>query len=84
MTAHELLIRALVEVAATGQRPPCGDYAGDSPWLSDDHRQRVQAAALCATCPAITACDDAANETAEKFGVWGGTDRTPRPKGRTA
>lgn len=82
-TAREHLDRALVDLAANGRRPLCGDYRGDdNPWLSDDHTQRAWAAQACQLCPLLDLCADAAAETGDRFGVWGGRDHSPRPMGR--
>lgn len=80
MNAAEELQRALVRLAAAGGRPRCGDWSETSPWLADDPRLRELAAKWCAGCPVIVECDAAAVENKERFGVWGGRDRTKRER----
>lgn len=83
MTARDRLTHGLVLLADQGRRPPCGDWTdGDNPWLSDNHDQRARAVQACATCPLLEPCAAAADEVGETFGVWGGRDYSPRPKGR--
>ncbi len=79
MTAAEALTRALVDLATEGRRPRCGEPGGHEMWLSDDATDRAQAARWCAGCPVLTECGAAADEHDERFGVFGGTDRTPPP-----
>ncbi len=45
-------------------------------WLSDDASDRAQAASWCVGCPVLVECGAAADEHGERFGTWGGTDRT--------
>lgn len=72
---------ALVKLASEGARPRCGDWADETnPWLSEDPRLRAMAARWCTGCPVLAECDAAAVERKEKFGVWGGKDRTPRSR----
>ena len=79
--AHTRLNGALANAVARGQFVPCaGPWDGDSPWLSDDPDERRWAAERCTGCPAITECREAGQ--AEGFGIWGGIDRTPRPKSK--
>ncbi|WP_374969928.1 WhiB family transcriptional regulator [Terrabacter sp. BE26] len=77
MSAHEGLAQCLRDAVEAGLRIPC---AGRDEWLSEDHEERAQAAQWCDGCPCITECGTAANETKERFGVFGGQDRTPQPK----
>lgn len=65
MTAAEQLTRALVELATQGRRPRCGEPGGHELW--------------CTGCPVLVECGAAADEHDERFGVFGGTDRTPSP-----
>ena len=74
MTAHEQLALALADAIAQGHEIPCGTSDG---WLSDDADQRAEAAQACRHCPVIDLCADAGASTSERFGVWGGIDRTP-------
>ncbi len=77
---HERLAFALARVLAAGDRPPCCD--GSGAWTSDDPEDRAYAAPLCRRCPLVTECAEAAEATAEKFGVWAGVDRTLVPRGK--
>lgn len=69
----ERLTRALIDLA-TSQRPRCGDPETHQLWTSEDQADRDQAAGLCTGCPVLQCCADAGQ--GEKFGVWGGHDRT--------
>ncbi len=59
-----------------GQSVPCRqpDAYG---WLSDDPDLHAAAAKACKDCPVIKLCRAAAADSRERFGVWGGRDRTP-------
>ena len=72
--ASDQLTRRLLDLARAGQRPPC---AADDRWLSEDQDERAEAASLCAGCPVITECRDAAAAQRESFGVWGAVGRSP-------
>ena len=74
------LTDALLKMAGNGQRPRCGDWNDNNPWLSDDERLRAMAARWCAGCPVLAECGAAADETPERFGVWAGRDRTKRER----
>ena len=76
MRARNRLDVALVVMAATGERPPCGEFGAHDSWLSEDARVRAAAAEACGPCPLLELCGAAAVEGREKFGVWGGRDRT--------
>lgn len=80
MTPGELLTRALVTLASRGGRPRCGDWSDRDLWTSDVAEERAHAVAMCAGCPVLTECGEAARANDERFGVWGGADRTRRPK----
>lgn len=80
MTLAEQLTRALVDLATRGQRPRCGEPGTHDYWLSDDPAERRQAATWCAGCPVLELCGEDAEAQDERFGVWGGQDRTPRRK----
>lgn len=80
MTAAEALTRALVVLATEGRRPRCGEPGGHDLWLSDDADDRAQAARWCVGCAVLTECGAAADEHGERFGVFGGRDRTPAPR----
>jgi len=81
--AADQLLRSLPTLATRGQQTRCGDPADAELWMSDFPEERALAATLCHGCPVITACGEAAEANAEKFGVWAGVDRTIRP-GRPA
>ena len=74
--AQQALTAALVQLAAEGQRPRCGEYGGADLWLSEDPDDRALAARWCRGCLVLDACHNAAEEGAEQFGVWAGIDRT--------
>ena len=81
MSGHgSALDGTLVRMAVNGQRPRCGDWRADNPWLSDDPRDRAAAAALCVGCPVLVECGLGAVELRATFGVWGGRDRAPRAR----
>lgn len=83
MTSAEALTRRLVDLATEGRRPRCGEAGGHELWCSDDATDRAQAASWCLGCPVLVECGAAADEHGERFGVFGGTDRTvvtSRPK----
>ena len=76
MATGRALTSALVRLASDGRRPPCGDWGDGNPWVSDDSRERAQAALWCRGCPVLAECGEAAEEADERFGVWAGVDRT--------
>lgn len=73
MSARAALDHALVVMASEGRRPPCGEVG--SLHLSEDHNERAAAALTCRGCPVLRECGDAAEESDERFGVWGARDR---------
>jgi hypothetical protein len=75
------LTRALLDAAAEGLRPHCGD-ASSWMWLSEDAADRAEAALRCHGCPVYVECGAAAEARQEKFGTWGGRDRTVVPGGK--
>jgi Transcription factor WhiB len=77
------LTRALITAAAAGQRPNCSD-AGSWLWLSEDPADRAEAALRCRGCPVFEPCGTAAEARQEKFGTWGGRDRTKAPGKKAA
>lgn len=80
----EQLHRALAHLKARGQLTPCAQHGGYL-WLADDAEDRAIAVKLCRPCPVLKACGQAAEETGEKWGVWGGRDRTsPKQVGQDA
>lgn len=83
MTARERLDRALLHLAADGRRPRCGEPATHHLWTSESADERARAAGLCAGCPVLRQCADAAEEEAALF-VWAGVDRGARLIKKTA
>jgi hypothetical protein len=75
----ERLLRALITIAARGQRTHCSDAGTGELWLSEHEPERAEAAKLCAGCPVLVECGTAATANDERWGVWGGHDRTVRP-----
>lgn len=59
---------------------PCRERERNRLWISEERADREQAVARCADCPVLALCRTAGRF--ERFGVWGGIDRSPRPKGR--
>lgn len=82
--ATEALDQALANLADHGQRTPCQTEPGRSYWLSESRDERELAAGWCEGCPVLDLCGEAADIRSEAFGVWAGTDRSPRPAGRPA
>jgi hypothetical protein len=78
--AGEALTHALVVAATQGQRTPCSDLAIRDHWVSEQEKQRRQAARWCVEwqCPVLTECGQAAEANDERWGVWGGTDHSQR------
>lgn len=70
------LTRALIAAAADGLRPHCSDAGTGGLWLSEIQSERSEAAKLCRGCVVIVECGAAADARQEKFGTWGGRDRT--------
>lgn len=70
--ARDNLARALLTLAEDGHRPRCSD--SPSMHLSESADEREQAARWCYGCPLLTECAEAGEF--EKFGVWGGRDRS--------
>jgi hypothetical protein len=75
--AHDRLTRALITIAARGLRTHCSDVELHHLWLSESQQERAVAARLCSGCPVFTPCGEVGQY--ERFGVFGGVDRTPRP-----
>lgn len=73
------LTNALLEAAGQGRRPHCGDPETHHLWLSENARERRIAEQLCIGCPVLVECGQAAEARRERFGVWGGVDRTRKP-----
>ena len=83
--AGDRLTRALINMAARGQRTHCSDVELHHLWLSESVTERGVAATLCGGCPVQPECLAAATGNQERFGVYGGHDFTRRPgKKKTA
>jgi WhiB family redox-sensing transcriptional regulator len=54
-----------------------GACRGQDPelWFSADPADLQRVQAICARCPVRAQCSAAAEANAERYGVWGGTDR---------
>jgi hypothetical protein len=78
-TATDQLTRALLDIAARGQRTHCSDPTSHHLWLSERERERQVAIMLCDHCPVLTVCRDTAELRQETWGVWGGKDFSRRP-----
>jgi hypothetical protein len=74
------LTRALIDLAARGIRPRCGDYETSHLWLSEDEHERAEASKLCQGCDVLTECGEVGKY--QSFGVFGGVDRSVRPGGK--
>jgi hypothetical protein len=70
--------QAVLEASASGTPPHCFD-AGDL-WVSESVEDRRRAEQLCHGCPVLKYCHTAAAARKERFGVWGGIDRSPHGK----
>jgi hypothetical protein len=75
--ANEALTRALLNAAARGQRPRCGDGETSWMWLDEDPNMRRIAAAQCAGCVVWHECDEVGQH--QRFGTWASKDRTRAP-----
>jgi hypothetical protein len=77
-TASKALHTKLISLAKQDLHPNC---ATDSHlWLSDFEAERLEAVKRCGGCVVLIECDAAANEHGEKHYVFGGKDRTRKPK----
>ena len=77
--ASDALTRRLIDLARQGIRPRCGDYETSHYWTSEHEAERKQAAQWCTGCPMFLPCGQPAEANQERWGVWGGRDRTVRP-----
>ena len=84
MTARDALDRALLDLAGDGRRPRCGEPDDHQLWTSESPDERRRAAQLCARCPLLHPCADAAEEMEERWHVFGGVDRRPSRTARAA
>lgn len=69
------LARALLDLDAARTPTPCQRPFAWRRFLSDDRDTRAAAALECPGCPILDLCADAGQS--ERFGVWGGRDRSP-------
>ncbi len=84
MTATDGLNRALLSLAAAGDRPRCSDPITRELWTAELAAHRAIAVKWCKRCPVLVLCRQAAEERDERFGVWGGVDRSIRPGRKVA
>jgi hypothetical protein len=84
MTATDELNRALLSLAAAGDRPRCSDPITRELWTAEHAAHRAIAVKWCKRCPVLVLCRQAAEERNEQFGVWGGVDRSIRPGRKVA
>ena len=85
--ASDNLTRALLNMAARGERTHCSDPATHHLWLSEHPAERAVAVTLCDHCPVVDPCRHTAEQHDERFGVFGGRDfsiRPGRPKKKAA
>lgn len=75
--ANEALTRAVLNAAARGERPRCGDYETSHLFLSEDPHERRIATAMCSGCAVWAECDEVGQH--QRFGVWASADRTRAP-----
>lgn len=69
--AHEALNKAIDELRAAGRGLPCD---GDSRFIAEAAKERAQVVELCQPCPIRAECFAAGRR--QKWGVWGGVDRS--------
>ncbi len=80
MTAAEELSAAVQALVLDHRVIPCG--RAPALWYGDTPAERAEAAQRCNGCAVLDLCAAAADEAGEKWGVWGGTDRQPRARGK--
>jgi len=82
-TATAKLNTALITMASHGSRPRCADPVDHALWTSEDPAERAvpPPGASAAGCSPSTTKQREARK--EKWGIWGGRDRSNRP-GRKA
>jgi hypothetical protein len=78
--ASDALTQALIQLAAKGQRPRCGDSETSWMWLDEDPRHRAIAATYCDGCIVWAECDAVGQH--QVFGTYASTDRTVRGGGK--
>jgi hypothetical protein len=67
---------ALLTIASQGLRTNCSEPETHHYWLSDFPTERALAVRACHGCPVLQPCLEAAQLNDERFGVWGGVDRS--------
>ena len=72
--AGGLLARLSREATENAHSVPC--WADPDAFLSDSSAMRAEAARACGRCPVRALCGEYAETADERFGVWGGEDRT--------
>jgi hypothetical protein len=77
--ATDQLTRALLDMAARGQRSHCSDPTCHHLWLSEHDAERATAVMMCDHCPVLTARRTTAELRQETWGVWGDKDFSRRP-----
>jgi len=78
MTATNELNQALLSLAAAGDLTRCSDPATRELWTAEHAGYRAIAVKCCRGCPVMVLCGQAAAERDERWGVWGGIDRSTR------
>jgi hypothetical protein len=77
--ASNELTRAMINLAARGERTRCSDPTSHHLWLSEHEAERAIAVLQCDHCPVLAVCRDTAELRQETWGVWGGKDFSRRP-----
>ena len=77
MTATDGLNRALLALAAAGDRPRCSDPITRELWTAEHAAHRAIAVKWCKGCPVLELCSQAAEERDERFGVWAESTAPP-------
>ena len=67
--ASEQLTRALINAAARGIRPRCGDAETSYLWLSEHDGKRRLAALMCSGCPILQPCTEVVGINASACGL---------------
>ena len=76
--ATDRLTRALLDLAARGERTHCSDPSSHHLWLSEHDNERAGAVMLCDQCPVLTVCRDTAEQRDERWGVGAAKDFSRR------
>ena len=80
--AHDALTRALLNAAARGERPRCGDSEVSWMFLDENPRHRAIAATYCNGCVVWSECDAVGRY--QTFGTYASKDRTRAPGKKAA